>query len=1206
MNRPEQIEQLIQEAFPGDRPETGMDERILSDASTAMKQASAAAEQARTVLDWRQIMRSPITRIAAVVALGLGLIWICWQGPETQGGTPTMLSLLNAAAAAENAWFTGEQTVHIVNEIVVHTRADGKDLARMLEELESDYDESKRVAFTRLVLAQRWLPIYSLEPDGDLHLHKLELVDPQAAGAKVKDRIWYDPVSARYARILSRKDYIHFAHAFDGQQVHLAQRNDQGELVLRSVPVSAEFSPPQDPADFLGLAAGVRGILPEEGWAPLEERTQEATTAGKTLRVYKLGFVDPWEKLDTYQLIYVDQQDQSIAKIECIVDQQPTLTIERLTVTQGNVPPAAWDLSALQETANDLDLGVTVQADSARVGLTIQEMVERTSFPVYTFARDPHGTRQREIVDVLDPASPLERMMITLYHTQVEGYVTMIQCRTVTRYVTTSLKNWQERGFDWHPIYTTARGFKLYDLHGLGGIDWVWETIYSQLKVKGAPKQNGYVFASPEGQYVLLGINGWMPSNELEQLADVLIPGEAYVPSDQSLPKITPDLDQVTHAGLEHNSFINRWLVLGRLPLDAYGPDTSNDETRKRAFADDQLDVKAVSAQVNMGDRDHEWTACYGNAIDLGRVYGEDTPGICYAQARISVSQQTDTALGIGSDDAVKVWLNGDLLHDHWVSRNHQLDSDIVPVTLQKGANHLVLKVLNRKSPWRFSCRFKDPQMAPVRTGCMKRPGLAPAMEVEIDRFRTQVQWRLDTDQVPGAALALVDEKGILWAEGFGHTTKNGSLVTPDTPFLAMGLTKLVTASAVLRAVQDGDLNLDIPISSYLPDFHFNSRFEDAPENKITLRHLLSHQSGLPQEAPKGNNYEPVGSFDDRVDSLKGSWMTFPAGVTHDLGSNADFDLAARILQEVSGRPWEQCLQERILNPLGMENSLLCVSDILPSKTPAIGYNQSVSKMPVAIPQLGSHGLYSTVTDLAKLMQVFLNQGKAAGKPFLKPSLLIEMQRPYNYDTDSWEPQFYYGLGMKIQRQSEHERTLLFFQAGSGYGFSARLWWSPELGLGMIALANRDNKSATKLLTPTLRGRLVPAGLVSERFPAPELAFDEAAGVWWDGDKHAKTTPYRQEWAQYCGHYRLKLSGFHFKAWAQNMIDKDPENNIRTVKIFEKDGFLCITENSRWGIMRMVDTRLDEIQPGVFAYRGWTLDFTDETPTWKNYRLEKL
>ena len=123
----------------------------------------------------------------------------------------------------------------------------------------------------------------------------------------------------------------------------------------------------------------------------------------------------------------------------------------------------------------------------------------------------------------------------------------------------------------------------------IGGVDWILKTIYSQLKVKPAASQNGYVFAAPDGQYVLMAVNGWMPSNALEQLADALIPGEAYVPNDQPLPKTAPDLSLVTHTDLGHNQFVHRWLLLGRLPLDAYGPDVSAEETQKRAFAEKQL-----------------------------------------------------------------------------------------------------------------------------------------------------------------------------------------------------------------------------------------------------------------------------------------------------------------------------------------------------------------------------------------------------------------------------------------------------------------------------------------------------------------------------------------------------------------------------------------------------------------------------------------
>ncbi len=1203
MNRSEQMKQLLQEVYSSNGPGTGMDERILNDASTVMKQACAAS-QPPPVLDWRQIMRSPVTRVAAVMAVVLSGLWLYSQSRDSS--TPTVLSLLNAATAAENAWFTGEHTVHIVNEIVVHARADGDDLARMLEELEADYSESKRVAFTRLVLVQRWLPLYSLEADGGIRLHKLELADPEAAGVKVTDRIWYDPVTGRYARILTRRDRVLFAHAFDGQQVHLAQIPDGGALTVESNPVTPAFTVPQAPADFLGLTAGIRHMLPEAGGAPLEELEPETAERDDGVSVYKLGFTDPWEKLDTYQLLYVDQQDRSITKIECVVDQKPTLTIERQSVTQAVHPPAGWDLSGLQAQSGPSVEQVTVQADGARVGLSVDEMVKRAGFPVYVFARHPRETVQREIVDVMDPASPPQRLMIVMYDTEVEAFVTLIQCQTVTRYITTSLKNWQKEGVQWRPIYTTARGFKLYDIHALGGIDWVLETIYAQLKVTPAPNQNGYVFETPDGHYVLMGINGWMPGNELEQLADTLIPAETYVSTDQVLPKITPDLNLVTHTDPEHNSFIDRWLLLGRLPLTPTGTDPSEEDTQKRAFDMDQLNVTAIEDQVRIGNRDYAWSACYGDAIDLGRVYGKDMPGICYAQARINVSQETDTVLGIGSDDAVKVWLNGELVHEHWVSRSHRADSDFVPVTLRAGANHLVLKILNGKGPWGFSCRFKEARKALTRTDCIKRPNLTPALEAEIDRFRSQVQWTLESNKVPGAALALVDRQGIVWSEGFGYTTQGGAPVTPDTPFMAVGLTKLVTATAILRAVQAGVLDLDVPLSTYLPNLHLKSRFEENPEDMITLRHLLSHMSGLAQEAPVGNNYEPTGSFAERIGSLKGTWMMQPVGVTYDLGSNVDFDLAAYVLQQVTGQPWEQCLQAYVLDALGMENSVLCNSDALTGKTVAVGVNQSVSRMPVVVPQMGTYGLYSSVTDLARLMQVFLNQGQAAGKPFLKSSLLTDMQRPYNYDTDNWEPQFYYGLGLAIEPQSEQETTLLFFQQSTCYGFSAKLWWSPELGLGMVVLTNLANISCMDVLAHTLSHRLLQQGQVRKRFPMPELDFDQAAGVWFDGDDYAKATPYRPNWSEYCGRYRLKLSGIQLKEWAQRAVEQHPEQSIRMVTVSEKDGFLCITENSHWGMMHDVDTRLDEIQPGVFAHHGYTLDFTGDMPTWKNYRLEKL
>jgi len=114
-------------AFPEEGPGTGADERILHDASTVMQQSHSATRQQHSALQWRRIMRSPITRAAAVIAVMFSVFWGYYQSTGHSNGTITVLSLLNAATATENAWYTGEDTVHIVKQIVIYPQQDAND-----------------------------------------------------------------------------------------------------------------------------------------------------------------------------------------------------------------------------------------------------------------------------------------------------------------------------------------------------------------------------------------------------------------------------------------------------------------------------------------------------------------------------------------------------------------------------------------------------------------------------------------------------------------------------------------------------------------------------------------------------------------------------------------------------------------------------------------------------------------------------------------------------------------------------------------------------------------------------------------------------------------------------------------------------------------------------------------------------------------------
>ena len=146
-------------------------------------------------------------------------------------------------------------------------------------------------------------------------------------------------------------------------------------------------------------------------------------------------------------------------------------------------------------------------------------------------------------------------------------------------------------------------------------------------------------------------------------------------------------------------------------------------------------------------------------------------------------------------------------------------------------------------------------------------------------RCRARIPQLMAEQHVPGlaVAVALVDADQPLWVEGFGHIDRRGSArVTADTIFSVQSMSKLFTATAVMQAVAAGRLDLDAPITTYLPKFTVHSAFEKHPERKITLRMLLSHTAGFAQEAPVGNNNDlDPGSFGARPERLHGRSRRF-------------------------------------------------------------------------------------------------------------------------------------------------------------------------------------------------------------------------------------------------------------------------------------------------------------------------------------------
>ena len=183
-------------------------------------------------------------------------------------------------------------------------------------------------------------------------------------------------------------------------------------------------------------------------------------------------------------------------------------------------------------------------------------------------------------------------------------------------------------------------------------------------------------------------------------------------------------LGDATYNDLKPGEFMRKWLFLGPLPYPVNefdkevnlarhykGSNHYSLKQQKFAFAADSIDVLNFAKKKTIGNSDYEWAVLESesNFIDLVElVKDEKNYQIVYLWAQIDMPEDITYKLGIGSDDGVKVWLNGELVHENWLVREVVEDDDRVQVNFRKGKNQLVLKIQNERLSWGFCCRLLD------------------------------------------------------------------------------------------------------------------------------------------------------------------------------------------------------------------------------------------------------------------------------------------------------------------------------------------------------------------------------------------------------------------------------------------------------------------------------------------------------------------
>ncbi len=316
--------------------------------------------------------------------------------------------------------------------------------------------------------------------------------------------------------------------------------------------------------------------------------------------------------------------------------------------------------------------------------------------------------------------------------------------------------------------------------------------------------------------------------------------------------------------------------------------------------------------------------------------------------------------------------------------------------------------------------------------------GASPVPDVaEIDRF---LAGGLDATGLPGMAVAVTHGADVVHVAGYG-TDGRGDPVTPRTPFRIASLSKSFTAVAVHQLAEAGRIDLDAPVDTQLPGF---ATADPAVSTRITVTTLLDQTSGLADAGYPGITGDRPADLAERIASLHGARpVSEPGREFHYFDPN--YQVLARLVEVVSGRPFGTYLAQRVLSPLGMTSTVAApTARAATAAVPALAPGHIlVFGVPVARAELdgllaGSGGVVSTAEDMARWL--VLQAG--SGAPLLTSASMSRMHTPPPGVAGGYAQGWQVSAPEEGPRRIQHTGVLSTFSAvqvllpESGYGFA--------------------------------------------------------------------------------------------------------------------------------------------------------------------------
>jgi CubicO group peptidase (beta-lactamase class C family) len=406
------------------------------------------------------------------------------------------------------------------------------------------------------------------------------------------------------------------------------------------------------------------------------------------------------------------------------------------------------------------------------------------------------------------------------------------------------------------------------------------------------------------------------------------------------------------------------------------------------------------------------------------------------------------------------------------------------------------------------SKRIRAPLVVAAAIVLSGRPVLAQQpvnVEARLRGFDSYMAQVMRDWNAPGIGIGIVVKDKLVFARGYGFRDYGKKLpYTPTTTQPIASNTKLFTAVAVGLLVEEGRLRWDEPIKQFVPTIRF---YNDDLDRSVTIRDMLSHRTGVTRHDAIW--YKSTFSRRELWDRLRYLEPSSPIRSVF-LYNNLMYTAAGQVIEELSGQTWEQFVQRRLFDPLGMSRSTLTIQDNLNGPEPAVPYSERrdstvLYRQPyytaeVAIAPAGA--INSSVQDLSRWVIALLNGGKVDGKPVIPGAVLRETMSPSlampntALEARGWGENLnqYYGMGRWISSYRGH---LLALHGGDLPGFHSQVSIMPNDSIGVIVLVIGDHVAPLyNGLTYDIYERLLGLSLTpwAERLNAIRLK-NKAAGT---------------------------------------------------------------------------------------------------------------